>query len=266
MFIDIAFNATSPHFINNLEEIISNSKKANVMPICVGLDIDSSKKCLEISKMYNTCCFMGIHPLSIAENTKFDLEKTFDLNDLHIAGIGECGLDFFRSDDKYNQIHSLEQHFKIEKLPFFYHCRNAANDLISILKTSRNPKVFCGVVHSFDGSLEEALEFISLGLYIGINGCSFKTEENLEVVKKIPIEKILIETDSPYCLVRKSYAGSKYIEIKKAKYNEPSFLLDIATILSKLKNIPMEELEEILFKNTLNVFPNIKKFTKYFTN
>lgn len=71
-----------------------------------------------------------------------------------------------------------------------------------------------GVVHSFTGDLEEMKELVEMNLFIGINGCSLKTEENLEVVKQIPVDRIMLETDCPYCDIRNSHASAKYVDTK----------------------------------------------------
>lgn len=99
------------------------------------------------------------------------------------------------------------------KLPLFLHCREAHEDLMIILERNRE-KIFPygGVVHSFDGTAEEAQNIIDFGLYIGLNGCSMKTEKNLEVIKNIPNDRILLETDAPWCGIRPSHASSKYVK------------------------------------------------------
>jgi TatD DNase family protein len=79
------------------------------------------------------------------------------------------------------------------KLPMYLHSRNCKEDFLKILKENRH-KFSTGVVHSYTGDLEELNELINLGLYIGVNGCSFKTEENLKIVKQIPLDRIMIET------------------------------------------------------------------------
>jgi TatD DNase family protein len=152
----------------------------------------------------------------------------------------------------------------------FLHCRNSAQDLISILGEYRD---FWseGVVHSFDGTLEEAQQFISMGLYIGINGCSLKTESNLKVVSKLSPFKIMIESDAPWCGLKKSHASFNYLTdpsvrqlvVKKEKFslgckvkdrNEPDSCLDILHVLSKVMQRPIDELSQIFFENSMRFF------------
>ncbi len=90
-------------------------------------------------------------------------------------------------------------------LPVFLHCRAAHDDLVSILERNKQKVREGGVVHTFDGTLEQAKKFIAMGFHIGINGCSLKTESNLEVIKEIPNDKILIETDCPWCEIREFF-------------------------------------------------------------
>jgi TatD DNase family protein len=149
----------------------------------------------------------------------------------------------------------------------YLHSRNTGGDFIKIVKENRS-RFSTGVVHSYTGCVEELKEIISLDLYVGVNGCSFKTEENLEVLKHIPLDKIMIETDSPYCEIRNTHAGSKLvktktIDVKKEKFkmgskvksrNEPSNIIQVAEVLSAVFNKPIEEIAEISYQNSLRCF------------
>jgi TatD DNase family protein len=84
--------------------------------------------------------------------------------------------------------------------------------LIKIIEANKSKIKRGGVVHTFDGTLEQAKKFIAMGFHIGINGCSLKTEANLEVVKALPNDKIMLETDAPWCEIRKTHASHKYVK------------------------------------------------------
>jgi TatD DNase family protein len=92
----------------------------------------------------------------------------------------------------------------------FFHMRSAAADFVEIVKRHRSRFVH-GVIHSFDGTADEARQMLDLDLHIGLNGCSLRTEESLEVVRGLPIDRVLIETDAPWCDIRPSHPGSKLI-------------------------------------------------------
>lgn len=98
-------------------------------------------------------------------------------------------------------------------LPMYLHSRSTEGDFVKIVRENRS-KFSTGVVHSFTGSSEELQEIIDLDLYIGVNGCSLKTEENWELVKHIPLDRIMLETDCPYCDIRNSHFSSKYVKTK----------------------------------------------------
>ena len=92
----------------------------------------------------------------------------------------------------------------------YLHSRNTNGEFVEVIRNNRN-RFSSGVVHSFTGDLEELQALISLDLYIGVNGCSLKTKENIEVVQQIPIEKIMLETDCPYCEIRKTSPAFSHI-------------------------------------------------------
>ncbi|GAB0135501.1 hypothetical protein EsDP_00003837 [Epichloe bromicola] len=140
----------------------------------------------------------------------------------HMVAMGEFGLDYDRLNycNKVLQKHSFEAQLRVAaslqpQLPLFLHSRAAHADFVSLLKGAFGNDLERlargGVVHSFTGTLEEMKELMDLGLYIGINGCSFKTAENCNVVKAVRLDRLMIETDGPWCEVRPSHEGYKYL-------------------------------------------------------
>ena len=131
------------------------------------------------------------------------------------VAIGECGLDYDRLhfSNKETQLSVFPQHFALAEatgLPMYLHSRNTNGEFAEIVRNNRS-RFSTGVVHSFTGDAQELQELLSLDLFIGINGCSLKTEENIQIVRQIPIEKMMLETDCPYCEIRKSSPAYPYI-------------------------------------------------------
>ncbi|PHH91933.1 hypothetical protein CDD83_9718 [Cordyceps sp. RAO-2017] len=145
----------------------------------------------------------------------------------HLVAWGEFGLDYDRLNfcNKAVQMHSFEAQLKVAasatpQLPLFLHSRAAHADFVSALKAAFGDRLQRlekgGVVHSFTGTAEEMAELMDLGLYIGINGCSLKTRENCAVVAEVRLDRLMLETDGPWCEVRPSHEGWKYLIPAKA--------------------------------------------------
>ena len=181
-----------------------------------GSDLEESKKAIALAEKYPGRCYatVGVHPCSA---------KTFDshpggpsqllreLEDLAtdakrrgvVTAFGEIGLDYDRLmlTGKEQQLKYFEAQLEIAvkvQLPLFLHSRAAGEDFESLLSAKLPQLPRRGLVHSFTGTVEEMEKLVALGLHIGVNGCSMKTEENLEVVKQIPLEHLQIETDGPW--------------------------------------------------------------------
>jgi TatD DNase family protein len=244
-------------------------------------------------------CTVGVHPTRCQQEFVDNLKdgQTADdvLNELtellshgldrgYVVAIGEFGLDYDRLEFAPKDVQleffrrqlqkylSGDDHPGLCGLPLFLHNRSVGKDLLDILlehnKDDRVP--IKGVVHSFDDSLELALAFIDFGLYIGLNGCSLKTEENLEVVKGLPLDKILLETDCPYCEIKATHAGHKHIQttfagMKKAdkKFetgklvkgrNEPCQIVQVAEVIAGVKGIPVEEVARVCYQNSMELY------------
>lgn len=293
-FIDIGANLTdlmyegvyngsqkhSPDLIN----VLKRSWEAGLKKIIItGGNLSESKKALELAKtdekLFST---VGCHPTRCLEfesegnnPEKYldELKNTILSDRSKIVAIGECGLDYDRIQfcPKEIQKKYFESQLNLSAhcdLPLFLHCRNAADDLYNILTKHPNLK---GVVHSFDGTSEEAKKFIDLGYFIGLNGCSLKTSDNLETVKTIPAERILLETDCPWCEIRPSHAGYKHIRkenlptnaVKKEKWsadcmvksrNEPCNIRQVLDVIAAVRNEDPYELSEKIYQNTLSLF------------
>jgi TatD DNase family protein len=158
-----------------------------------------------------------------------DLAKMIKEAKSGLVAFGEFGLDYDRLHycSKEVQLHSFAVQLELAaflspQLPLFLHSRAAHSDFVGLLKSAFGPRLERlekgGVVHSFTGTVEEMRELEDLGLYIGVNGCSFKTAENCDVIREINLNRIMIETDGPWCEVRPSHEGWKYlVEAKPAE-------------------------------------------------
>ena len=240
--------------------------------------LDSHSLAMKSDDFYST---IGVHPCRASEPFKNggDLDDYFNKireilktdNHKYIA-IGECGLDYdrFQFADKETQLKVFPKHFELTEefnLPMYLHSRSTDGDFVKIIKENRQ-RFPGGVVHSFTGTKEELQEFIEMDLYIGVNGCSLKTQENLDVAKLIPLERLMIETDCPYCDIRNTHASSKFVktkfpQVKKEKYsedklvkdrNEPCTIVQVIEVLAALYEIDEEQLCEIAWNNTLKMF------------
>ncbi|GFQ01429.1 putative deoxyribonuclease tatdn1 [Phtheirospermum japonicum] len=191
-----------------------------------------------------------------------------------VVAIGECGLDYDRLHFCPAEIQKkyFEKQFELAyatKLPMFLHMRAAAEDFCNILEQNRHR--FCsGVAHSFTGSAQDRDRLLSFSnLFTGVNGCSLRTAENLDVVKGIPVERLMIETDSPYCEIKNTHAGINFVKSlwtskKKEKYdpefivkgrNEPCLVRQVLEVVAGCKGIAdIDQLSQTLYHNTCRVF------------
>jgi TatD DNase family protein len=223
---------------DDTDDVIDRARKYSVTKMlfasgCVEDVHDSYVLAQKSEDFYTT---IGVHPCraSEAENKNIEINSYFEhIRDIYneykykIIAIGECGLDYDRLhySSKETQLKYYPPHFELAKetgLPMYLHSRNTDDDFYKITKENRH-KFSTGVVHSFTESVNVLNQYLSLDLYIGVNGCSLKTQENLDVVKSIPLDRIMLETDAPYCDIRNTHASFQFVEtqfkdrIKKEK-------------------------------------------------
>lgn len=234
----------------SLREIIKNCEENNVkvlQNICTKItEID---KILSYTKEYDFIyASAGIHPCNVQIQPKITYQELIKVVEhKKIIGIGETGLDYFH-DLQYKelQISSFIEHIKASQetsLPLIIHSRDADLDMINLLEEHQKIKKFPALLHCFSSSKALALKAIELGIYISISGIvTFNSAKELqEIVKEVPLELLLVETDSPY-LSPTPYRG---------KINQPSLTSLVVNFIAQLKNISREE---VITKTTENFF------------
>ncbi|XP_065839982.1 deoxyribonuclease TATDN1-like [Oscarella lobularis] len=304
-FIDIGANLTDPVFRgtyrgkkahpDDLDQVLKRARDHGVDKIVVtGGSLEDSQSALDLAKsavvvekdgismpqLYSTA---GCHPTRCQDFVRHPagpdryLDALLELiksNGEKIIAVGECGLDYDRLHfcPKDVQLTFFEKQFQLAeatRLPMFLHSRSAHDDFYDILKRHRD-SIRGGVVHSFTGTPDEARALVDLDLYIGINGCSLKTNANLLTAASIPSEKLMIETDAPWCEIRPSHAGYRHVATrfgaatrKKERWeagclvksrNEPVAIVQVLEILAAVRNEEASRLAERIYRNTIDLF------------
>ena len=240
--------------VKNIEDVLLRSKKEGVSKLLtISTTLNGFPKLLEIIKkdemIFGT---FGIHPHEtntdqLSKDEIVDKIKTKD----KIIGVGETGLDFYyNNSDKDKQIKSFQNHINAAvelNMPLIVHSRNAETETYEILKNSDSSLKI--LMHCFTGSLPFALKLMDLNTYFSASGIiTFKNSTDLQnTFKQIPLERLLIETDSPFLAP----------EPMRGKKNEPSFVRYTLKKLSELKNVDFEKLDRITTDNFNRLFFNI---------
>jgi TatD DNase family protein len=232
---------------------------------------------------------VGIHPCSTQDFTSHRGGPEGLLNAVrslavsardsgHAVAFGEIGLDYDRLflSPKDIQLKFFERQLDLAEelqMPLFLHSRACHEDFKHVLTPRLHRFPRRGLVHSFTGSLEEMQELVDMGFDIGINGCSLKMQENLDVVKEVPLDKLQLETDGPWCDIRASHASAKHLvgdgapvapkSVKKEKWqrgmlvkgrNEPCMIAQVAWVVARVKGVSVEEVCEAAWRNSVRMF------------
>ena len=257
-FIDIACNFTHDSFKDNLDEVLNNAEHAGVdkfVLLCASLDDIDPIKVIQNNTPEKFFISAGIHPHHATEILEINYDALFNkLKSINPNAIGETGLDYFRNISPPDiQKKSFGMHIEIAKelnLPLYLHQRDAHSDFIRIIKEniSNFPKF---VVHCFTGTQAELDEYLELGAYIGLTGWICDAKRNIDLrksIKNIPIEKMMIETDSPYLIPK------NLIFKPKKNINEPKYLPHIANEICELTGYELEELKLATSNNAIKFF------------
>ena len=238
--------------VESVSEVIDRAFKNGVETVvAVSSDLDSSRRTIEISNSFHTVySAVGIHP---HEASSFDESALAQLanfvSEKRVKAIGETGLDYHYShSNRESQIISFTDHIGLSiqfDLPLIIHIREAFSDVLNILRKPDFSNAR-GVIHCFTGDYETAKGFIDLGFFVSFSGIvTFKNAENVrDAAKRIPLDRLLIETDSPY-LAPVPFRG---------KRNEPAYVIHVAEKIAELRGMSYEEIAEITTINANELF------------
>ena len=249
--VDTHAHLTMKDFDKDREEIVNNFEEEGIeFVIEVGYNVESSKRAVDFASSHERIySAIGVHPhevkdlhgdwLSILES--FSKEKK-------VVAIGEVGLDYFRDlSPRSTQRESFDDQLALAEkldLPVIFHIRDAYVEAREIMKRHK----VRGVVHSFNGTLEDAKDFLNMGLYIGVGGiATYKKSEVLrEIISTVPLTRILTETDSPYL-----FPATKGIRKRR---NEPKYVRFVLEVLATLFDVSFETVESVTAQNAKELF------------
>ena len=255
--IDIGANLTNKKFSRDLESVLEQSKAAGVGQIILtGTSERTSREAASLGEQHSGFLYStaGIHP---HDASSFDSVSTVKLlrelcTKQHVVAVGECGLDFnrdFSPRDKQRDCFAAHLDLAAENgLPLFLHERDAFDEFHPMMREARD-RIKGAVVHCFTGSSEHAKAYLDLDLHLGITGwiCDERRGKHLrEVVRSIPVDRLMIETDCPY-LAPRDYRP-------KINRNEPKYLPHILQTIADCREEPVEDLGPQILETTRKFF------------
>jgi TatD DNase family protein len=258
MLVDSHCHLDFPKLAEDREGVLSRAEAAGVRVMqTIGTKLSRFQEILTIAEAHpNVWCSVGVHPHSA------DQEGPGSPDDLlahvdhpKVIGIGEAGLDYFhRNSTPENQARGFRAHIAAARssgLPLIVHTRDADLDTLAIMRDELSNGRFDAVIHCYSSSPALGYEAVDLGFYLGIGGIlTFKRSEELrETVRKIPMERILLETDSPY-LAPEPHRGRK---------NEPAYVTLVAATLAEVKGVGIAEIERATTDNFFRLFKKAER-------
>jgi len=252
MLVDSHAHLEMPDFRKDLEQVIQRAKESTIGYIfTVGTEKKDWKRALEIADLHPSIyAILGVHP----HNVKEIEDRTYPtLRELcrngKVKAYGEIGLDFYRNlSPRDIQLRRFREQIGLAKelgLPIVVHDREAHQETLEILK-SEHAEECGGIIHCFSGDYEMAKTCMDMGFYISVPGSiTFKNAEGFrEIVKRIPLESLLVETDAPF-LTPEPFRG---------KRNEPSYVRYTAQKVAEIKKVSLEKVAEVTTENALRVY------------
>jgi TatD DNase family protein len=242
----------STKFDDDRDNIISRARDVGISQIIMpNIDHGSIEGMLKLETQYPKLCLptMGLHPCSVDKDFEKELQTVKAwLDKRKFTAIGEIGTDLYWDKTKYDyQVEAFNQQVnwaKKYRLPIIIHCRESIDQTIELVERLADENL-TGVFHCFTGDENHAQRIIDLGFYLGIGGVvTFNNGGLAEIMHKIPMERIILETDSPY-LAPKPYRG---------KRNEPAYVIEVAKKIAELKQHTIEDVAQITTLNAQKLF------------
>ncbi len=265
MLIDTHCHLDFEDFDKDREEVIKRAQEGGVGKIInIGCNLERAKKSLEIAQKHEFIfTSVGLHPQEAdKDNEKFFAELEKLLKEPKVVAIGECGLEYqsqisnlkSQNDNlKFKAIQEKQKEVFLRQLelargfkkPVIIHCRNAYSEILEIFKKEKEKNSdLKGVVHFFSGRLSQAEEFLKLGFLLSFTGVITFARDYDRVIKAVPLEKIMVETDAPF-VAPVPYRGQR---------NEPLYVKYITQKLAELKGLDFEKVAQITTNNAQNLF------------
>ena len=241
-------------FKDDIDDVIFRAKNIGVHRFYLpSISSKYNKSMRDLEKKFpdDISCMIGLHPCYVDDNFQSEInfvKKQIDEHDY--KAIGEIGIDLFH-EKKYftQQVLAFEEQIKLAieyDLPIVIHSRDSFDEIFKVLEKFKSEKLR-GIFHCFTGNLNQANKIIDLNFYLGIGGVvTFKNGKISEFLNEIPIDKIVLETDSPY-LAPSPHRGTR---------NESSYLKIIADKLAEVYNLEIDEISKITQQNSIEVFGN----------
>ena len=253
MLIDSHIHLDSKVYSDDLPEILTRANRLGVRKmITPGTSLESSARCIQIARENDGIyAAVGVHPHDADDVSDDFVDRLEEMSsDETVVAIGEIGLDFFKN---YSSTESQIKVFNLQlelaeklNLPVIIHNRESDDEMEKCLTDNPDTR---GVVHCYTGGIDFAERLLSMGYYLGFTGIiTFGSEELSEVVKMVPKDRLLIETDGPY-MTPVPHRG---------KRNEPAYVKYVAEKIAQIRKMPVDELTEISSENCFNLFEGLR--------
>jgi TatD DNase family protein len=256
MFVDSHCHLDFPELRSDLDGVMARMRENGIThALTISTTLETFPAVRDVARSQpNLWCTAGVHPDERRDGREASVEDLLAMaNDPKVVAIGETGLDYFRVEGDLDwQRERFRTHIRAARAcakPLVIHTRQSAADTVRILE-EEGAREIGGVMHCFTESWEVAKAAIDLGFYISFSGIvTFKNARDLkEVAKQVPLDRMLVETDSPY-LAPVPHRG---------KTNEPSFVRHVAEEVARLKEVPLEAVAEATTRNFFALFANAR--------